>query len=152
MRVRLERQLGYLSGPLDHSGEAGRSKWSTPLGREHEGRLRLLLTMQPPEGAQFVAEDRMRAGRALLDPADVQGGRSEVNLSPRAFKVLLIDNERLFWHWSDARSTLLVQARACSTRYQTPLNDTPPKAVSRPWGIHMSSPTVTRSCGSEPEN
>jgi hypothetical protein len=30
--------------------------------------------MQPPEGAQFVGEDRMRAGRALLDPADVQGG------------------------------------------------------------------------------
>jgi hypothetical protein len=51
--------------------------------------------MQPPEGAQFVAEDRMRAGRALLDPAGVQGGRSEVNLSPRAFQVLLIDDERM---------------------------------------------------------
>jgi hypothetical protein len=28
-----------------------------------KGGLRLLLTMQPPEGAQFVAEDRMRAGK-----------------------------------------------------------------------------------------
>ena len=45
-----------------------------------KGGLRLLLTMQPPEGAQFVAEDRMRAGCALLDPADVQGGCSEVDL------------------------------------------------------------------------
>ena len=71
-----------LSSPLDHSGEASRSKWSTALGREHEGRLRLLLTMQPPEGAQLVTDDRMRAGSALLGPADVQGGRSEVNLLP----------------------------------------------------------------------
>jgi hypothetical protein len=62
MGMCLERQFGNLASPLDHSGEASRSKWSTALGREHKGRLRLLLTMQPPEGAQFVAEDRMRAG------------------------------------------------------------------------------------------
>ena len=72
----------YPSSPLDHSGEASRSKWSTALGREHEGRLRLLFSLKPPEGAQFVAKDWMRAGRALLDPTDVQGGRSEVNLLP----------------------------------------------------------------------
>jgi hypothetical protein len=30
-----------------------------------------LLTMQPQEGAQFVAQDRMRAWRALLEPTDV---------------------------------------------------------------------------------
>src|SRR5271168_962800 len=66
VRVRLDRKFGPGGGSIDHAREASRSKWSTALGREHEGRLRLLLTMQPPEGAQFVAHDRMRAGRALL--------------------------------------------------------------------------------------
>jgi hypothetical protein len=61
VRVGLERQLGDLSSSLDHAGEAGGRKWSTALGSKHERRLGLLLTMQPPEGAQFVAKDRMGA-------------------------------------------------------------------------------------------
>jgi hypothetical protein len=39
-----------------------------------------MLSLQTPEGAQFVAEDRMGARSALLDPTDVQGGRSGVDL------------------------------------------------------------------------
>jgi hypothetical protein len=77
VRVCFKCQLGYPSSTLNHSGEASRSKGSTALGREHEGRLRILLTMQPPESTQLVTDDRMRAGRALLDPADVHVGRSE---------------------------------------------------------------------------
>jgi hypothetical protein len=33
MWMRLKWKLGYPSSPLDHSGEASRSKWSTALGR-----------------------------------------------------------------------------------------------------------------------
>jgi hypothetical protein len=38
--------------------------------------------LRAPQGAQFVAKDRVRAGRALVDPTDMQGGGSEVDLLP----------------------------------------------------------------------
>jgi hypothetical protein len=41
-----------------------------------------LLALEPPKGTQLVPQDRMRAGSTLLDPADVQGGRFEVDLVP----------------------------------------------------------------------
>ena len=43
---------------------------------------RLLFALEPSEGAQLVPEDGMGAGRAVLDPTDVQGGGSEVHLLP----------------------------------------------------------------------
>ena len=67
---------------LDHAGEPGRAKWRAALGREYEWRLRLLLALEPPQGAQFVAYNGMGARSALFDPADVQVGRSEVDLVP----------------------------------------------------------------------
>src|SRR5271168_3128810 len=76
VRVRLDRKFGPGGGSIDHAREASGGEWGAALRREHEGRLRVLLTMQPPEGAQFVTDNRMRAGCALLDPADVQAGRS----------------------------------------------------------------------------
>jgi hypothetical protein len=51
------------------------------LRREHECRLGLLLALQRPQGPQFIAKDRVRAGSALLGPADVQGGGVEVYLA-----------------------------------------------------------------------
>ncbi|MGA8650745.1 MAG: hypothetical protein WB677_09000, partial [Xanthobacteraceae bacterium] len=71
--------------PIDRAmaldaGEAGSGERRTPLRREHERRFRLLLALEPPQRAQFVTEDRMRAGRAFLDPADVQGRGSQVDL------------------------------------------------------------------------
>jgi hypothetical protein len=77
VRVRLDRKFGPGGGSIDHAREASGGEWGAALRREHEGRLRLLLTMQPPEGAQVVLEDRMRARRTLLDPVDVHVGRSE---------------------------------------------------------------------------
>jgi hypothetical protein len=65
VRVRLEDQLGHLSSSLDHSREASSRKRRAALRGEHEGRFRLLLALEP--------SDRMCAGSALLDPADVQG-------------------------------------------------------------------------------
>ena len=44
--------------------------------------LGFLLALQPPQGPQFVPKDRMGARCALLDPAHVQGGRSELHLIP----------------------------------------------------------------------
>jgi hypothetical protein len=72
VRVRLEDQLGHLSSSLDHSREASSRKRRAALRGEHEGRFRLLLALEP--------SDRMCAGSALLDPADVQGARPEVDL------------------------------------------------------------------------
>ena len=82
VRVCLDRQLGSDARSFNHAGEAGRREWSAALRGEHEGRLRLLFALEPAEGPQLVPEDRMCAGSALLDPADVQGGGPEVHLLP----------------------------------------------------------------------
>ena len=57
--------------PLDHPGEPSSRKRRTPFRGEHEEGLGLLLTLEPSQRPQFVPEDRMGAGSALLDPADV---------------------------------------------------------------------------------
>ena len=82
VRVRLEGQLGLPARPLDHAGEPSGAERCPAFRGEHEGRLGLLLALEPPQRPQFVAEDRMGAWGALLDPADVQGGRSELHLIP----------------------------------------------------------------------
>jgi hypothetical protein len=46
------------------------------------GQFWLLFSLQPTKPAELVPEDRMGACAALLDPADVQGGCSEVHLIP----------------------------------------------------------------------
>ena len=57
---------------LDHAGEPGGTERRAALGREYEWRLRLLLALEPPQGAQFVPEDGMGAGSALFDLAYMQ--------------------------------------------------------------------------------
>jgi hypothetical protein len=88
VRVRLDRNrmgagpalLGPRDGSIDHAREASGGEWGAALRCEHEGRLRFLIALEPPQGAQFVAKDRMGAGPALLGPRDVESGRSEVDL------------------------------------------------------------------------
>jgi hypothetical protein len=80
MRVGLKSELGLRARPLDHAGKPSRGEGRSPFRCEDEGRLRLLLTLEPPQSAQFVPEDRVRRRSALLDPTDVQGGRFEVHL------------------------------------------------------------------------
>src|ERR1700733_8048582 len=79
MRVRLERQLRHSSCSFNHASEACGREGGSALRREHEGRFRLLLPLEPPESTQFVPEDRMCARGAPLKPADVEGGRPEID-------------------------------------------------------------------------
>jgi len=80
MRVRLKWQLGHPSRPLEHPGKAGIAEWRAALRREHEGRPGLLLALEPPQGGEFVPEDRMGARCAPLDPADMQRSRGKLDL------------------------------------------------------------------------
>ena len=82
VRVRLEAQLGLLARPFDHAGEASGAERCPAFRGEHEGRLGFLLALKPPQRPQFVSEDRVGAGGALLDPADMQGCGSELDLIP----------------------------------------------------------------------
>ena len=55
VRVRLEGELGLPARAFDHAGEASRTKRRPPFRGEHEGRLGVLLALQPPQGPQFVS-------------------------------------------------------------------------------------------------
>ncbi len=82
MGMRLERELGFDASTFHHTGKAGSGERAAPFGREHERRLGILFALNPPQCARFVAKDWMGAWCALLDPADVQRGRGEVDLIP----------------------------------------------------------------------
>jgi hypothetical protein len=77
-----EPELGFNSRTLHQASEASGRKRRSAFGGEDEGRPGSLLALQPPQDAQLVPEDGVRAGSALLDPTDVQGGRFEVDLIP----------------------------------------------------------------------
>ena len=49
VRMRLERELGFNPHTFHHTGKAGSGERRTALGREHEGALRLLLALKPPQ-------------------------------------------------------------------------------------------------------
>ena len=57
VRVGLEAELGLAASALDHAGEAGGAEGSSTLRSEDEGRLRLLLALQAPQGTQFISQD-----------------------------------------------------------------------------------------------
>jgi hypothetical protein len=81
VRVNLKAELCLDACAFDHAGKPGGAKRRTAFRCEHVCRL-VLVALQPPQRAQFVAEDRMGAGRTLLDPADVQGRGFKVHLIP----------------------------------------------------------------------
>jgi hypothetical protein len=82
VRVGLEAKTRLSASALDHSSEASGAEGRSSLRSEHEGRLRLLLALKAPQGSQFIAEDRVGARRAPLDPAHVQRSRSKIDLIP----------------------------------------------------------------------
>ena len=80
--VSLEAQLGLDASTLHHASKAACREWRVPLGREHERRLRFLLTLQLAQGPHLVATDGMGTRRALLGPPYVQDGVGEIDLIP----------------------------------------------------------------------
>ena len=65
VRVRREAEPGGLAGALYKPGEAARGERRASLAGEHEGD-RFLLTLQPAQCPQLVAQDRMRRRGARL--------------------------------------------------------------------------------------
>jgi hypothetical protein len=55
VRVSLETELGSRPGTLHKPGKTGRGEWCSALRGEHERRFRLLLTLEPAQGAEFIA-------------------------------------------------------------------------------------------------
>ena len=51
VRMRLEPELGLGPRSLDHAGEPSGRERCAPLRGEHEGRLGLLVALEPPQGA-----------------------------------------------------------------------------------------------------
>jgi hypothetical protein len=82
VRVRLERQFGRTASPFNHASKASGGERCAAFAGEGEGQLRLLLTLKAAQCPKLIPPDRMRTRCAMLDPADVQGGLSEVNLIP----------------------------------------------------------------------
>jgi hypothetical protein len=68
--VRLEGQLGLPAHPFDHAGEASGAERRATLRCEHEGRLRRLPSLKPPERPQFVPKDWMGAWGARSGSRD----------------------------------------------------------------------------------
>jgi len=82
VRVRLEAKTGDFAEPFDHAGKASRRERRTTLRHEYERALGLLLTVQAPQGAQFIASDRMRRRCAFFGPTHGKGGLIEIDLRP----------------------------------------------------------------------
>jgi hypothetical protein len=55
VRMGFEAQLDLDPSPFNHACESGWTKRCAPLGREYEWRLGLLLALEAPQSAQFVA-------------------------------------------------------------------------------------------------
>jgi len=65
VRVGFEPQLRFGACALDHAGKPRRGERRSPLRGEYERRLGVLFALKPPQGAQLVAEDRMRTRRSI---------------------------------------------------------------------------------------
>src|SRR5216683_1676367 len=84
MRVSLEPKPRRLPSPLHKASKPRSSERCPAFAGENKGRLRLLLSLQPSQGPQFISPDWVRARRALLDPTDCQGRGVEIDLIPIA--------------------------------------------------------------------
>ena len=58
MRMRVEIEARGIGGTFDHSGKARRRERGSPLSDEDEGR-RIALAIEPAQGPEFVANQRM---------------------------------------------------------------------------------------------
>jgi hypothetical protein len=75
------RAAGAGGGTLDHPRKADGRERGTAFADEHEGR-RFALPLEPAQGPHLVAEQRVGAGRVILDPPHMEHGAVEVDLDP----------------------------------------------------------------------
>src|SRR5271154_985580 len=79
--MRLEIEVRARSGALDHPGKARGRERGSPLADEDEGR-RQAVALEPARGAHLVADQRVRARGAVLDPPHMQHRGIELDLVP----------------------------------------------------------------------
>ena len=82
MRVNWKVELGREAKPSDQLAEACSGERRASLRSEDEGRLRLLLALQPAQGPQLAAGQGVNARRAVLGPVHVQAAMAEVDGVP----------------------------------------------------------------------
>ena len=81
LKVTLCRAHSFTNNQF-RAARSGSAEGRPTLRGEHEWTFGLLLASEPAQGPQLVPHNRMDAGGALLDSANVQGGRSEGHLFP----------------------------------------------------------------------
>jgi len=83
VRMDREAELGGFAGALSHAEEACGAERRCSLAGEDVGRLRVLLALEPPQGAEFIAPDRMHGIGAAFKPANVEVRSVEIDLRRR---------------------------------------------------------------------
>jgi len=71
-----------LASTLHHRLKAPLGEWRAAFRCEHELRFGVLFTLEPPQGAQFLAGQWVRGRAAILESTDVQKRVFEVDLIP----------------------------------------------------------------------
>ena len=79
VRVRLETKFSLDTRPLDHACEPGGAEGCAALRCGSEGRLRLLLTLEPPECPRLSTEDWMGVWRMPCFTRRTWGTSTEAN-------------------------------------------------------------------------
>src|SRR5580693_264449 len=92
VRVDLHIEAYSLTSALDHRLKATLGEWRAAFRCEHKRRFGVLFTLEPPQGAQFLASQRVRGRTAVLESTDVQKRVFEVDLLPTK-----IDQFRCTW-------------------------------------------------------
>lgn len=77
-----EAQSGGRTGAFYKPGKPGCGEGRAALRSEYERRSWILLTLQPPQRPQLVADDRMRGRRAALDAPNGKHSPAKVDLIP----------------------------------------------------------------------
>jgi hypothetical protein len=82
MRVHWTLELGSDAKTGNQLTESGRSKRRATLRSEHKRRLRILLSVEPPQRTELTARQRMHRLRCMLGSADVDAAVLEVDRVP----------------------------------------------------------------------
>lgn len=82
VRMNRKSQRRFLPGARQHLAEPGRRHRPAPLGQKHIGAAGRPFPFQPPQRPQLGTAQGMDAGRAPLDPVDLEQPLFQVDLVP----------------------------------------------------------------------